>query len=231
MKTPITLAITLFLFAGAVRSFAGHGPIPPPVASTAPLAPDMVACGNLIYGGNRSSVCFADKFLGDVAKETTIHVEQKFRSVRLDSDAVFDMPFCVFSGEDGFTLSEQERKNLRRYLLGGGFILSSPSCSNEDWDASLRRELALAMPEYPLHKISMKHAIFSTINQITSLPCKNGNTALLEGMEVNGRIVMIYSREGLNDVHNATGCCCCGGNEILNAASVNVNIFTYALLY
>jgi hypothetical protein len=230
MKTAFTLLAALLLL-GADRSFAGHPPLETPVPSTAPLQPDMVACGNLIYAGDHSSVCFADKFLGDVATATSIHVERKFREVRLDSDALFNLPFCVFSGEDAFTLSEGERKNLRRYLLGGGFILSSPSCSNPDWDASLRRELALALPEYPLRKISMSHPIFSTVNRITSLPCKNDNTALLEGVEVNGRLVMIYSREGLNDVQNATGCCCCGGNEILNAAMVNVNIFTYALLY
>ena len=54
---------------------------------------------------------------------------------------------------------------------------------------------------------------------------------MLEGIEVNGRIVMIHSKEGLNDVSNAEGCCCCGGNEILSCIQVNVTLFTYALLY
>jgi hypothetical protein len=37
--------------------------------------------------------------------------------------------------------------------------------------------------------------------------------------------------EGLNDVAHAKGCCCCGGNELRNPARVNVNVFTYAVLY
>ena len=49
--------------------------------------------------------------------------------------------------------------------------------------------------------------------------------------EVNGRLVMVYSKDGLNDVSNAKGCCCCGGNMIVEAVLVNVNVFTYALLY
>ncbi len=203
----------------------------PVVPSTAPLEPGMVPCGNLIYAGNRSSVCFADKFLTDVATSTTLKVEKRFRAVRLDSDRLFDLPFCVFSGEDAFTLTERERKNLRQYLLNGGFLLSSPSCSNEDWDKSLRKEIELALPEYKLVKIPMTHPVFSVLNKIDSLKCKNGNTALLEGLEVNGRLVMIHSKEGLNDVGNAQGCCCCGGNEILQSAAVNVNILTYVLLY
>jgi hypothetical protein len=32
-------------------------------------------------------------------------------------------------------------------------------------------------------------------------------------------------------VKNAKGCCCCGGNEIMQAAQVNLNALVYALLY
>lgn len=203
----------------------------PPTATTAPMEPGVIPCGNLIYAGSRSSVCFADKFLSDTAKQTNLRVESKFRHVRLDSDDLFNLPFCVFSGEDSFSLSEKERKNLRNYLLGGGFLLSSPSCSNGDWDKSLRKEVALAVPEAKLVKIPMTHSVFGTVSKITSLKCKEGNTAMLEGLEINGRLVMVHSPEGLNDVGNAKGCCCCGGNEIRNSALVNVNILTYALLY
>jgi hypothetical protein len=54
---------------------------------------------------------------------------------------------------------------------------------------------------------------------------------MLEGLEINGRLVLVYSKEGLNDVSHAEGCCCCGGNEISKPALVNVNIFTYAVVY
>jgi len=43
--------------------------------------------------------------------------------------------------------------------------------------------------------------------------------------------VLVYSKEGLNDVQYAQGCCCCGGNEIQDPAKINVNVFTYAVVY
>ena len=224
-------SVCLLGLASPVLRARANEPQPIPTPSTKPLEPGVIAVGNFIYAGNRSSVCFADKFLTDIVNSTTLPVESAFRAVRLDADAVFDTPFCVFSGEDAFTLAERERASLRRYLLNGGFILASPSCSNEEWDKSLRKELALALPEHRLVTIPMTHPIFSIVNKVGALKCKNGNTALLEGLEINGRLVMIYSKEGLNDVHNAKGGCCCGGNEINDSALMNVNILTYALLY
>ena len=53
---------------------------------------------------------------------------------------------------------------------------------------------------------------------------------MLEGLEINGRLVMVYSKEGLNDVANAKGCCCCGGNEIARRPRER-ELFTYAVLY
>ena len=187
-------------------------------------------CGNLVYAGGKSSICFADKFLGDIASQTNLNVGKNFVPVRFDADTLFNFPFCVWSGEEDFTLTKKERENLRRYVLNGGFILSSPGCSDPKWDTALRRELKLVLPEHKLVKLPMSHPVFSTMNQITRLTDKKGGSAAIEGLEVNGRLVMIYSKDGLNDVSNAKGCCC-GGNMIVEAVLVNVNVFTYALLY
>jgi Domain of unknown function (DUF4159) len=201
-------------------------------SANAPLADlTKIQCGNLVYAGNKSSVCFADKFLSDVARETNLNVGRNFVPVRLDANELFNFPFCVWSGEGAFTLTAKDRDNLRRYLLNGGFILSSPGCSDANWDSALRKELKLVFPEYQLVKIPMSHPIFSTVKEIGRLTDKNGKITQIEGLEINGRLVMAYSKDGLNDVGNAKGCCCCGGNMIMEAAAVNVNILTYSLLY
>ena len=191
----------------------------------------LLQCGNLIYAGSQSSVCFADRFLSDIAQQTNLRVNKKFCPVRLDSEAVFDYPFCVMSGNEHFTLAEKERKQLRKYLTQGGFLLVSPGCSDEQWDKSFRQELKVCFPEYSLKPIPMSHPIFALVNQIPRLTDKHGKRAVLEGLEINGRLVMVYSKEGLNDVANAKGCCCCGGNELLDPARINVNVFAYAVLY
>jgi hypothetical protein len=191
----------------------------------------ILQCGNLIYAGNQSSVCFADRFLSDVAAQTNLRVNKKFCPVRLDSEAVFDFPFCVMSGNESFALADKERKQLRKYLTQGGFLLVSPGCSDEKWDRSFRAELKLCFPDYPLKPIAQTHPIFSLVNQIPRVTDKHGKPAVLEGLEINGRLVLVHSKECLNDVANAKGCCCCGGNELKDPARVNVNVFTYAVLY
>ena len=95
----------------------------------------------------------------------------------------------------------------------------------------MRKEIKLIFPEYNLVKIAKSHPIFSVIQRIPQLTDKQGKIAYVEGLEINGRLVMVYSKDGLNDVFNAKGCCCCGGNMIVEAVAVNVNVFTYALLY
>jgi len=201
----------------------------PEFASSSDLS--ILQCGNLIYGGNQSSVCFADNFLTDVAAQTNLRTNQKFCPVRLDSDALFDFPFCVMSGNETFSLTDKERKRFRKYLTQGGFVLVSPGCSDEKWDQAFRQAIKLCFPESALKPIPMSHPIFSLVNKISRLTDKHGKPAVLEGLEINGRLVLVHSKEGLNDVEHAKGCCCCGGNELRDPAKVNVNVFTYAVLY
>jgi hypothetical protein len=218
-----TIALLIFISSAPAQTTSAA----PPVHSDLTL----LQCGNLIYAGNKSSVCFADSFLGEVARQTNLRVNPSFCPVRLDADALFDFPFCVMSGNESFSLTQKEREQLRKYLTEGGFLLVSPGCSDEKWDKSFRQEIKVCFPEYNLQPIPMTHPIFSVVNHIPRLTEKHGKIVSLEGLEINGRLVMVYSKEGLNDVHNASGCCCCGGNEISDPARVNVNVFTYAVLY
>ena len=58
-----------------------------------------IQCGSLIYGGAQTSVCFADHFLTRVTEETTLQTAHVFTPVQLGSDALFNTPFSVWSGE------------------------------------------------------------------------------------------------------------------------------------
>jgi hypothetical protein len=190
---------------------------------------DAVACANLIYAGTRSSVCFSDMFLTNIARDSTIQTARKFKPVKLAGNEVFQYPFAIMTGEGPFSLTEAERTNLRRYLERGGFLLASAGCSSDGWDSSFRREIAAIFPEKKLETIPMDHEIFRTIHTITRLQTK-GAEAKLAGMVIEGKIVLIYSPDGLNDTSTLHGCCCCGGNEIRNAQQVNANILAYALM-
>lgn len=190
---------------------------------------DAVACANLIYAGTRSSVCFSEQFLSLAARESTIKTARKFKPVKLAEAEIFRFPFAIMTGEGAFALTEQERANLRRYLERGGFLLASAGCSSREWDASFRREIQLIFPERKFEQLPMTHEVFRTLFEIKTLKTK-GPPAVLNGLSIGGKTVLIYSPDGLNDTHTMSGCCCCGGNEIGDAQRVNANILAYALL-
>ena len=193
------------------------------------LQATAIRCNNLVYSNGKTSVCFADKFLTTAKNAAGLNVITKFNTVKLDTNALFESPFTVVSGEGFFRFSAAERKHLQQYLTCGGFLLASPGCSDKAWNKSFRAEINALFPETPLKTIPMTHPIFSLLYDIPVLRLKSGGTTLIEGIEINGRLALIYSAEGLNDVKNAKGCCCCGGNMIRESEKVNVNILLHAL--
>lgn len=191
-----------------------------------------IQCGMLIYAGTKTSRCFSDEFLSTVQQKTSIATERRFKFVKMGTDDLFAFPFVVMTGEGDFTLSQRERENLKKYLTQGGFLLASAGCSNKDWDNAFRREMKKVMADHPLKGVAAKHPLFNTVFQLDKMKLsKSSGEAKLEGVEHQGRLVVIYSGQGLNNTANTSGCCCCGGNEIGNSLEVNVNIVAYALLH
>lgn len=191
-----------------------------------------VECGNLIYAGTCTSKCFSDEFLTTVQQKTSIATERRFKAVKLAGEELFKIPFVIMTGEGDFNLTTKERANLKRYLTNGGFLLASASCSNKPWSTAFERELKSIFGNDALKDIPMDHEIFRTIFTVKDLKLSHsGPESLLRGVTYNGKIVAVYSSEGLNDSSHTEGCCCCGGNEIQNSMEINANILAYALLH
>jgi len=192
----------------------------------------IVECANLIYGPGKTSSCFSDEFLSAVQRETSIVTDRRFKPVKLDSDDLFRYPFAIMTGEGDFSLTPKERENLARFLKEGGFLLASAGCSNEEWDRAFRREMKAVLEIDQLARLDPQHPVFSTVYRIEDLGlAKSEGKGHLEGAEIDGRLVVLYSADGLNNTANAPGCCCCGGNELTNSLQLNVNILAYALLH
>ena len=205
-------------------------------AADEPPAPDenLVRCANLVYGSNKTSVCFSDQFLKQINRDSNVEAAPRFSKVRLDSAELYDFPFAVMTGEGKFTLSDAQRENMREYLTQGGFMVASAGCSSKPWNKSFRQEMGQVFPDLEMRRLEAEHPIFHTVYDITQSRYKSGKSRLpdLRGLEIDGKIVLIWSPDGLNDTGNAgPNCCCCGGNEIKSAKQVNVNILAYALTH
>ena len=192
-----------------------------------------VRVGLLVYAEGKRGVCYSEGFLTEVRRQTGINVHPSFEPVELGSDAVFDYPIVIMSGEGPFELSQDEVGQLKAYLFRGGFLLASAGCTNAWWAESFEKVFAQVFPADRLERLGLDHPIFHTLYQIDRLPTRQSDDpAEVYGLEQAGTLVAVYSPTGLNDTAAAgMGCCCCGGNEIRNALQVNANILTYVLTH
>lgn len=202
-------------------------PDPPTVGGE---AVSLVQVANLIYAGTKTSECFADHFLRRAEQDSAISTSRQLHSVKLASNEIYDFPLLIMTGEGEFTLLEEERDNLRRFIERGGFLLASAGCSSQEWNRSFRREMAQIFADKKLETLDAAHLVFHTAYDIENLEAKHGTPRPLEGIHFESRLGVLYSQDGLNDTSNTQGCCCCGGNEITNAEQMNVNILIYSLL-
>ena len=198
------------------------------------ISGDEVQCATLTYAGPQKSKCFANQFLSDLSKNTNVRTQPQFAPVRMDAKELFRYPFSVLSGEGAFQLTAVERENLRHYLENGGFLLASAGCSSQPWADSFRKEMKNLFPSREMVKLSPDHPLFHTVYDVKESHYKVGQARFpdLFGVEIDGRMALIFSPDGLNDTGNAgKDCCCCGGNEVKAARQINVNVLAYALTH
>ncbi|OAI57382.1 hypothetical protein AYO49_02125 [Verrucomicrobiaceae bacterium SCGC AG-212-N21] len=195
--------------------------------------PFQIKVGNLVYSmDQKTSVCFADAFLGTAGRQTGLPIAPAFVKLRLAEQELFTTPFCIFTGTGDFKLAPKERDNLSSYLQRGGFLVASPGCSDQAWNRAFQREIEAVFPNQKLDIIPMTHPIFSMITKVPTLTLnKSSGKPMLRGLTIDGRLALVFSPDGLNDTHHTQGCCCCGGNEITQSEAMNVNLLMYALLY
>ncbi len=194
---------------------------------------NLVRCANLVYANGKTSVCFSAEFLSKLRRDTNINTDTKLYPIRLESADLYEYPFAVMTGEGSFALTGAQRDAMKNYLLNGGFIIASAGCSNRSWAQSFRREIGRMFPGVSLDPLDRSHSVFHTVYEIRHLDLgKSSGEAQLEGLEIDGKIVLVFSSDGLNDSGKVSDdCCCCGGNEIKNARLVNANLLAYTLTH
>jgi hypothetical protein len=81
------------------------------------------------------------------------------------------------TGEGAFTLTDDERRNLKLYLEKGGFLLASAGCSSREWSDSFTHEMESLFPDRKLADVPMQHAIFRTVFEVRQLDMSHGGEA------------------------------------------------------
>ena len=87
--------------------------------------------------------------------KTTINPEPAV--VEAGSREIFNYPFVHMTGHGNVVFSTQETENLRKYLLGGGFLHIS---DNYGMDIFIRTQLKKIFPELDLVELPFTHPIY-----------------------------------------------------------------------
>jgi len=123
-------------------------------------------------------------------------ISQTPETVDLTSTNLFRYPFIHLTGHGNVNFSEEEIKNLRTYLLGGGFLHID---DNYGLDVSIRREMKKVFPELTFVELPFSHPIYhQKFDFPTGLPKiheHDGKPAQGFGLVYKGRLICFYTFE------------------------------------
>ena len=99
---------------------------------------------------------------------TNIKVSEDNKVLTFGDDEIFRYPF-IYACEIGYlTLSEKEVKNLREYLLRGGFLMVDDFRWRREWN-NWMREIRKVLPDQELRRLDVSHPIFHCFFDINDI--------------------------------------------------------------
>jgi len=180
------------------------------------------------YYANPTSV---PNLIGFYNKTFNTNISKEVPYVEASSKDVFDYPFIHLTGHGNIIFNNEEAKNIRSYLLAGGFLHID---DNYGMDKFIRRELKKVFPNKSLIELPPEHPIFHQKFNFNGLPKiheHDGKKAQAFGIIEKGRILCLYTFEtdlgdGWEDpsVHNDSP------QKRLEALQMGCNILMFAFM-
>lgn len=165
-------------------------------------------------------------------KELNTTIDPVVPNVEVGSEELFDYPFIHMTGHGNVIFSGNEVKNLRKYLLGGGFLHID---DNYGMDEFIRPQIKKIFPEYELVEVPFSHDLYTKPYSFPKgLPKihEHDNNAP-QGLAIvhKGKVVLFYTYEcdlgdgwEDSDVHNDSEA------SRVKALKMGGNIISYAFL-
>lgn len=160
-------------------------------------AQSSVKVGVAKYGGggdwygNPTSVPNLVKFCNE-----NLHLNAESGVVEVGSPELFNYVMVHLTGHGNVVFSNSDVKNLKNYLLSGGFLHID---DNYGIDKYIRREMKKVFPDAEFEELPIDHPIY---NQKYSFPKglpkiheHDGKPAQAFGIVIDGRLVCLYTYE------------------------------------
>ena len=116
--------------------------------------------------------------------------------VEVGGNDLFLYPYVYLTGHGNVVFSDNEAANLRKYLIGGGFLHID---DNYGLDKFIRTELKKVFPELELVELPFDHPIyhqkFNFPNGLPKIHEHDGKPSQGFGLVYEGRLVVFYDYE------------------------------------
>jgi hypothetical protein len=182
-----------------------------------------------------------------VHDELSMQVNQERRLLAATDPRLFDQPILFTHGRRSFDFTPAERQAIRTHLERGGFLFGDAICAAKPFADAFRQEMERIFPEAKLRPIPADHPLYSSAFhgfdiakvQLRDPNLRTGDDPLtarvtdtqpyLEGLEIDGRLAVIFSPYDLScGLENAASLECKGYLRD-DAAKLGINILLYAL--
>lgn len=174
-------------------------------------------------------------------------VSSERRTIPITLPELTRFPIAYMHGRYRFQLQPQERDALRDYLSRGAVLFADACCGSDRFDQSFRDLMKQMYPDNPLKPIPRDHELFTEaighrIDQVQRrMQIPGERTAslqtrietgppVLEGIEIDGRYVVIYSRYDISCALENQASLACDGYVEQDAMRLAINIVLYAML-
>ncbi|MBD1363754.1 DUF4159 domain-containing protein [Mucilaginibacter sp. ZT4R22] len=141
--------------------------------------------------GDRTALTNLIKFCNENLK-TNFQPEEE--TVEAGSEELYNYPFVFMTGHGNVIFNDQEAKNLRKYLTGGGFLHID---DNYGFDQFIRPQMKKVFPELEFVELPTNYAIYhQKFNFPTGLPKiheHDGKRPQGFGLIYKGRLVCFYT--------------------------------------
>lgn len=174
--------------------------------------------------------------MGSLREKAKIDVIRQPREIDLLDPNLVNYPLAYMHGRSRFTFDRKEKEMLADYLKTGGVLLSDACCGSERFDEAFRALIAELFPDNKLVPVPLDHELFSEsigyrISEVTLSKAAGGRvgTPQLEGLLIDGRFAVIYSRLDIGCALERQQGSDCKGYTHDSALKIATNVALYAL--
>lgn len=198
-------------------------------------------------GGSDEAPAALANLLRGLGQQMQLRVDTQRLILPATHDQLPDYPLLFFHGRRDFSWSAEEAAAVRSFVTHGGVLFGDAICGSEEFARAARREINALFPDSPLRRIPPDHPLFSdqfhgfALQQVQlNKPRMRDDQGLLqrrteavtpylEGVEIDGRFVVIFSPWDLSCALESPAVTDCHGYVSDDALRIGINVVLYAL--